>query len=111
MNNTTPDNCIDLDLVDKVIALIPDNTWNVVVPGLVDALIDAMPSDVLIQLTGDINGFDRAKEILMSYYNEPDQTQSIFHRRLIADTFRILGDEATLHLLEAMHLDTYKEQA
>lgn len=106
MNNTTPDDCIDLDLVDKVIALIPDNTWNVVVPGLVDALIDAMPSDVLIQLTGDINGFDRAEEILMSYYNEPDQTQSI-----IADTFRILGDETTLYLLEAMHLDTYKEQA
>lgn len=106
MNNTTLDDCIDLDLVDKVIALIPDNTWNVVVPGLVDALIDAMPSDVLIQLTGDINGFDRAEEILMSYYNEPDQTQSI-----IADTFRILGDEATLYLLEAMHLDTYKEQA
>lgn len=105
MNNTTPDDCIDLDLVDKVIALIPDNTWNVVVPGLVDALIDAMPSDVLIQLTGDINGFDRAEEILVSYYNEPDQTQSI-----IADTFRILGDEATLYLLEAMHLDTYKEQ-
>lgn len=106
MNNTTLDDCIDLDLVDKVIALIPDNTWNVVVPGLVDALIDAMPSDVFIQLTGDINGFDRAEEILMSYYNEPDQTQSI-----IADTFRILGDEATLYLLEAMHLDTYKEQA
>ena len=105
MNNTTPDDYIDLDLVDKVIALIPDNTWNVVVPGLVDALIDAMPSDVLIQLTGDINGFDRAEEILMSYYNEPDQTQSI-----IADTFKILGDEATLYLLEAMHLDTYKEQ-
>ena len=106
MNNTTPDDCIDLDLVDKVIALIPDNTWNVVVSGLVNALIDAMPSDVLIQLTGDINGFDRAEEILMSYYNEPDQTQSI-----IADTFRILGDETTLYLLEAMHLDTYKEQA
>lgn len=106
MNNTTLDDCIDLDLVDKVIALIPDNTWNVVVSGLVNALIDAMPSDVLIQLTGDINGFDRAEEILMSYYNEPDQTQSI-----IADTFRILGDEATLYLLEAMHLDTYKEQA
>lgn len=106
MNNTTPDDCIDLDLVDKVIALIPDNTWNVVVPGLVDALIDAMPSDVLIQLTGDINGFDRAEEILMSYYNEPDQTQSI-----IADTFKILGDETTLYLLEAMHLDTYKKQA
>lgn len=105
MNNTTFDDCIDLDLVDKVIALIPDNTWNVVVSGLVDALIDAMPSDVLIQLTGDINGFDRAEEILMSYYNEPDQTQSI-----IADTFRILGDETTLYLLEAMHLDTYKEQ-
>ena len=105
MNNTTPDDCIDFDLVDKVIALIPDNTWDVVVSGLVDALIDAMPSDVLIQLTGDINGFDRAEEILMSYYNEPGQTQSI-----IADTFRILGDEATLYLLEAMHLDTYKEQ-
>jgi hypothetical protein len=105
MNNTTSNDCIDLDLVDKVIALIPNNTWGVVVPGLVDALIDAMPSDVLIQLTGDINGFDRAEEILMSYYNEPDQTQSI-----IADTFKILGDEATLYLLEAMHLDTYKEQ-
>ena len=105
MNNTTPDDCIDFDLVDKVIALIQDNTWDVVVSGLVDALIDAMPSDVLIQLTGDINGFDRAEEILMSYYNEPDQTQSI-----IADTFRILGDETTLYLLEAMHLDTYKEQ-
>lgn len=104
MTNSFQPNCIDLDLVDQVISLIPDATWHLVKPAIVGAIIDAMPSDVLEKLTNDPQGFDRAEEILMSYYNNVDQKFS-----LIQDSFKILGSEDTLYLLDALQLDRYIE--
>ena len=95
---------IDLELIDKVLAMIPPDATHLVVPALVGSLIDAMTSDVLESLTGDPLGFDRAEDILMSYYQGDDALYN-----LIQDSFKILGSENTLYLLDAMQLDKYME--
>ena len=90
---------IDSELIDKVLAMIPPDVTHLVVPALVGSLIDAMPSNVLESLTGDPLGFDRAEDILMSYYQGDDALYN-----LIQDSFKILGSENTLYLLVALHL-------
>lgn len=90
---------IDLDLVDKVVALVPEHTWNVVITYLIEKLVDNMPSTVLKNLTGDPCGFDQAEEILHSYYNDAS------HEDLIVDAFKILGAENTLYMMDSWQLD------
>ena len=90
---------IDLDLVDKVVALVPGHAWDFVNGYLIDQLIDAMPSTVLEKLTGDPCGFDRAEEILNNYYAESS------HEDLIVDAFKILGAENTLYMMDSWQLD------
>ena len=104
MTNANESSCIDLELVDQVLDLIPAETWHLVVPAIVGHIIDSMTSNVLESLTGNPQGFIRAEEILMSYYSEPNS-----ERNLIQDAFKILGAENTLYLLDAMQLDKYME--
>lgn len=104
MTTSTPSDCTDSDLIDKVLDLIPDETWHLVLPALVGSIVDAMTSDILTQLTNDPNGFERAEEILTDYYKGSDQKHS-----LIQDAFKILGSENTLYLLDALQLDKYME--
>ena len=94
-----PTNLIDLDLVDKVVAAVPEHTWDFVATSLIDQLIDSMPSTVLESLTGDPCGFDRAEEILHNYYTEAS------HEDLIVDAFKILGAENTLYMMDSWQLD------
>jgi hypothetical protein len=95
---------IDLDLVDKVIAMVPKETWSVVIDAIVSNIVDAMPSTVLEKLTGSIDDFDRAEEILLDYYRIDGR-----HEDLIVDAFKILGAENTLYLLDSLQLDKYVE--
>ena len=100
----TEPNLIDLDLVDEVVSRIPDWTWSIVRDSLVANLVDSMPGSVVQSLTGDYDNFDRAEEILLDYYNSPER-----NRDLIVDAFKILGDEATLYILDALQLDKVAE--
>ena len=100
----TQPNLIDLDLVDEVVLRIPDWTWSVVRDTLVANLVDAMPGAVVEKLTGDYDNFDRAEEILLDYYNPTER-----NRDLIVDAFKILGDETTLYILDALQLDKVAE--
>ena len=100
----TEPNLIDLDLVDEVVSRIPDWTWPVVRDTLVANLVDAMPGAVVEQLTGDYDNFDRAEEILLDYYNPTERNHD-----LIVDAFKILGDETTLYILDALQLDKVAE--
>jgi hypothetical protein len=103
--DTQPSNdYIDLDLVDKVIALVPEQAWSLVLTAIVSGIVDEMPSTVLQELTGDVTGFDRAEEILTSYYSGTDQRNA-----LIQDAFKLIGTENTLHFLDAMQLNKYVE--
>jgi hypothetical protein len=90
---------IDLDLVDKVVALVPGHAWDFVTTYLIDQLVDNMPSTVLENLTGDPCGFDQAEEILHNYYTEST------HEDLIVDAFKILGTENTLYMMDSWQLD------
>ena len=64
----TQPNTIDLDLIDQIVAHIPDWTWDAVCQRLVPALVDNMPGSVIGKLTGQYDNFDRAEEILFDYY-------------------------------------------
>jgi hypothetical protein len=91
---------IDLDLVDQVVSRIPVWTWTDVKQAVVTNMVDEMPSTVLEQLTGSPDDFDRAEEILTDYYASDNRNND-----LITDAFKILGEEATLYLLDALQLD------
>ena len=79
----TEPNLIDLDLVDEVVSRIPGWTWSIVRDSLVSNLVDAMPGD---------------------YYNSTERNHD-----LIVDAFKILGDETTLYILDALQLDKVAE--
>jgi hypothetical protein len=91
---------INLDLIDQVVDRIPEWTWTVVKNRLVTDLVDAMTTTILERLTGDLNGDDRAQEILDDYYASFDKNKD-----LIVDSFRIIGEEQTLYSLDSLQLD------
>ena len=100
MQPQNPNIGINLDLIDQVIDQIPEWTWTVVKDRLVTYLVDAMPTTVLERLTGNPEGDDRAQEILDDYYASPDMNQD-----LLVDSFKIIGEEQTLNLLDSLQLD------
>jgi hypothetical protein len=97
-------NAIDLDLVEDVCQRIPEHTWSVVRTAIISNVVDNMPSDVLQQLTGTPDDFDRAEDILVDYYMSDARRQE-----LIEDSFKIMGPENTLYLLDSLQLDKIKQ--
>ncbi len=91
---------IDLDLIDKIVDLIPAYTWETVRTAIVTNIVDNMPGDVVNNLTGSYDDFDKAEEILYDYYALPEK-----QAELICDGFRILGQEATVYLLDSLQLN------
>ena len=104
MQPQNPNVGINLDLVDQVIDQIPEWTWTVVKDRLVTYLVDAMPTTILERLTGNPIGDDRAQEILDDYYAPPEMNQD-----LLVDSFKIIGEEQTLNLLDSLQLDKITE--
>ena len=104
MQPQNPNVGINLDLVDQVIDQIPEWTWTVVKDRLVAYLVDSMPTTVLERLTGNPGGDDRAQEILDDYYAPPEMNQD-----LLVDSFKIIGEEQTLNLLDSLQLDKITE--
>ena len=96
----TDSTSIDLDLVQQVVDRIPNHTWIDVRIAIITNLVDSMPSMILERLTNDPEGFDRAEEILTSYYQDDERNSN-----LIEDAFRLLGEETTLYLLDGLQLD------
>lgn len=97
-------NTVDLDLVDQVVERIPPGTWSNVRDAVVASLVDNMPSTVTERLTGDPQDFDKAEEILSSYYQDSGRNTN-----LIQDAFQILGEDTTLYLLDSLQLDKIKD--
>jgi len=95
-----PSNTVDLDLVDQTIALIPEHGWTQVREAIITALVDNMPGAVIEQLTGSYDNFDRAEEILYSYYELPDRCYE-----LIFDAFKIMTASNCLELLSKLNLE------
>lgn len=95
---------IDLDLIDQIVDLIPSHTWSVVREGLITTFVDNMPADIVERLTGDPVNFDRAEEILYSFYDDDK------NKELIIDSFKILGQEHTVYLLDSWQLDKIQKK-
>lgn len=100
MQPQNPNVGINLDLVDQVVERIPEWTWSVVKDCLVTNLVDAMPTTILNRLTGDPTNDERAQEILDDYY-----ASHTMNKDLLVDSFKILGQEQTLCLLDSLQLD------
>jgi hypothetical protein len=100
MQPQNPNIGINLDLIDQVVDQIPEWTWPVVKDRLVTYLVDSMPTTLLERLTGNPAGDDRAQEILDDYYAPLDMNQD-----LLVDSFKIIGEEQTLNLLDSLDLD------
>jgi hypothetical protein len=96
-------NTLDLDLIDQVVGRIPSDTWPNVREAIIASLVDNMPSTVTERLTGDPTNFEKAEEILTSYYEDNEHNPN-----LIRDAFQILGEETTLYLLDSLQLDKIK---
>lgn len=90
---------IDLDLIDQIVDLIPPHTWSIVREGLITNFVDNMPADIVERLTGDPMNLDRAEEILYSFYDDDK------NKDLIIDSFKILGQEDTVYLLDSWQLN------
>ena len=99
----TDSNGIDLGLIDQVVDRIPSGTWPNVREAVIASLVDNMPSNVVERLTNDPTNFEKAEEILRSYYEEDER-----NKNLIQDAFQILGEETTLYLLDSLQLDKIK---
>ncbi len=104
MISNNPNKAINLDLVDLICDNIPDWTWTVVKEQLIDAMVDVMPTQILEQLTGDPAGDERALEILDDYYRSNETNKD-----LIIDAFKILGEDQTTYLLDALQLDKIQQ--
>ncbi len=104
MISNNPNKAINLDLVDLICDNIPDWTWTVVKEQLIDAMVDVMPTQILKQLTGDPLGDERALEILDDYYRSNETNKD-----LIIDAFKILGEDQTTYLLDALQLDKIQQ--
>jgi len=104
MISSNPNKAINLDLVDLVCDNIPDWTWTVVKEQLIDAMVDVMPTQILEQLTGDPLGDERALEILDDYYRSNETNKD-----LIIDAFKILGEDQTTYLLDALQLEKIQQ--
>jgi hypothetical protein len=93
---------IDLDLVDKTVALIPPNAWEHARKIIVTTLVDNMPGSVVERLTGSYDAFDQAEKCLFNYYQLPDKCYE-----LIIDAFKIMGAINALELLNSAQLDQF----
>jgi len=102
MTNETQPGLIDLDLIDKVHAMIPQATWPVVIKGLVSYIVDNIPGSVIEQLTCSYSDFEKAEKILLSYYQDESRADG---KELITDSFGILGAENVLYYLDSLQLD------
>jgi hypothetical protein len=101
----TENQSIDLDLVDKTIALIPEQAWTHVRQVIVTALVDNMPGSVIERLTGSYDDFDQAEQCLFDFYQLPDK-----QHELIIDAFKIMGAINCLELLNSAELQRFIEE-
>ena len=104
MQPQNPNIGIDLNLIDKIAERVPEWTWLLVKCHVVSRLVAEMPISILERLTGNGTDDDRAQEILDDYYAPANRNKD-----LLVDSFKIIGEEQTLYLLDALQLDKITE--
>lgn len=86
------------DVTELIADCIPDEAWPVVRYLIIQQMLDNMPSDVMIELTGKPDAFDTAEQLLQQFY-----TTAPGHK-LIKDSFDLVGKEETAFILDSLNL-------
>lgn len=87
------------DVTELIADYILDEDWTRVRSCLVEKIVDNMPSDVMIKLTGQCDAFETAEELLNAFYSSAPK------KELITDSFRLIGAEQTAYHLDSLNLD------
>lgn len=86
------------DVTELIADCIPDEAWPSVRHEIIQQMLDNMPSDVMIQLTGRPDAFETAEQMLQQFYvQEPGS-------KLIQDSFDLVGKEETAFILDSLNL-------
>lgn len=88
------------DVTELIADCIPDAEWERVCHHLVEKIVDNMPSDVMMKLTGKCDAFETAEQLLNAFYIDAP------HSELIKDSFRLVGAEQTAYHLDSLNLNT-----
>jgi hypothetical protein len=91
------------DVTELIADCIPDAEWERVCHHLVEKIVDNMPSDVMMKLTGKCDAFETAEQLLNAFYIDAP------HSELIKDSFRLVGAEQTAYHLDSLNLNTNDE--
>ena len=86
------------DVTELIADCIPDEAWPDVRHVIIQQMLDNMPSDVMIQLTGKPDAFETAEQILQQFYIEAPG------HKLIQDSFDLVGKEETAFILDSLNL-------
>lgn len=97
-------NTVDPTLVLLIHALIPPTAWSFVRSSVIEYFVDNMTSEVLLKLTGDTEGFEKAEAILHNHYEDESANDE-----LITDLLKIAGSENALIFLNSLNLQDFKE--
>ena len=90
---------VNLEMVDKVVELMPEASWPLVKQTIITTLVDNMPGSVLEKLTGSYEDFELAESILNAHYKLPGT-----ERELIIDAFKIMGETFCLEVLNSLSI-------
>lgn len=88
------------DVTELIADCIPDAEWERVCHHLVEKIVDNMPSDVMMKLTGKCDAFETAEQLLNAFYLDAP------HSELIKDSFRLIGAEQTAYHLDSLNLNS-----
>lgn len=88
------------DVTELIADCIPDEAWPIVRHAIIQQMLDNMPSDVMIELTGEPTAFETAEELLQKFYTEAPG------HKLIADSFDLVGKEETAFILDTLFTDS-----
>ena len=80
---------VDMELVLKIIDLVPRHTWPAVLDAAVANIVDELPMETMFRM---------CELYLTDYYLQNPM-------EIIPDLMRIKGEESTLYLLDSLQLD------
>jgi hypothetical protein len=88
-NPTVEPDPVDMELVLKVINMVPRHTWPAVLNAAVTNIVDELPMETLFRM---------CELYLIDYYLQNPM-------EIIPDLMRIKGEEITLDILDSLELD------
>jgi len=91
------------DVTELIADCIPDEAWPAVRYLIIQQMLDNIPSDVMIELTGQPDAFDTAEQLLQQFYKKAPG------HKLIKDSFDLVGKEETAFILDSLNLTSTNE--